>query len=162
MTDKENITNNETRKHIVNVIRFINFFVKMLLDRAVHHDTTKLMSPEVELFALLTDRLASCTYGSEEYKKFLKDLDPALKHHYACNRHHPEHFVNGVTDMTLVDLVEMFCDWKAATLRHNDGNLLKSIEHNASRFDVPPVLTQIFKNTATLLEEAIQREEAGH
>lgn len=74
-------------------------------------------------------------------------------HHYASNRHHPEHFSKGVDDMTLVDIVEMLCDWKAASLRQNDGNLLKSIEINAKRFGYDDQLKRIFINTAKLLDE---------
>jgi hypothetical protein len=54
--------------------------------------------------------------------------------------------------MTLVDLVEMFCDWKSATLRHHDGNLLKSIEINAKRFHIDKQLETIFNNTASLFD----------
>ena len=46
--------------------------------------------------------------------------------------------------MNLIDIVEMICDWKAATLRHNDGNLLKSVEINAKRFGMDDQLKQIF------------------
>lgn len=80
-------------------------------------------------------------------------MKPALEHHYANYRHHPEHFVDGVNDMNLIDLVEMICDWKASTLRHNDGNLLKSIEINAQRFGMSEQLTQILVNTAKLFDE---------
>ena len=55
--------------------------------------------------------------------------------------------------MTLVDIVEMLCDWKAASLRHNDGNLLKSIEINANRFGYDDQLKQILINTAKILDE---------
>ena len=55
--------------------------------------------------------------------------------------------------MNLVDIVEMICDWKAATLRHNDGNLLKSIETNARRFGYDDQLKQIFINTAKMFDE---------
>lgn len=55
--------------------------------------------------------------------------------------------------MTLVDIVEMLCDWKAASLRQNDGNLLKSIETNAQRFGYDDQLRRIFVNTAKLLDE---------
>jgi len=51
-------------------------------------------------------------------------------------------------------LLEMFCDWKAASERHNDGNIRKSIEHNADRFGMPPILVQIFENSVDLLTEA--------
>ncbi len=55
--------------------------------------------------------------------------------------------------MTLVDIVEMLCDWKAASLRQNNGNLLKSIEVNAQRFGYDDQLKNIFINTAKLLDE---------
>ena len=55
--------------------------------------------------------------------------------------------------MTLIDIIEMFCDWKASTLRHNDGNLLKSIEVNAERFNMDGQLTAILMNTARMLDE---------
>lgn len=143
----------ETQKHIENVRKYIRFLIDKLDLRGVKHDSSKLESPEVELFAEYTLGLASMTYGSEEYKDSLEKLKPALDHHYASNRHHPEHFVNGVNDMTLIDLAEMFCDWKASTLRHNDGNLLKSIEINAERFNMDSQLTAIFMNTARMLDE---------
>jgi hypothetical protein len=53
--------------------------------------------------------------------------------------------------MNLIDLVEMLCDWKAASERHNDGNIRKSIEINASRFTISPQLVKILENTADLL-----------
>lgn len=149
---KESATNNETRKHIANVVKFANVFISLLQKRALEHDVSKTESPELELFTEYTDKLSSCTYGSEEYKQFLEHLKPALEHHYARNRHHPEHWKNGINDMDLVDIVEMFCDWKAATLRHNDGNILKSIEHNAKRFGISEQLAKIFENTAKLFE----------
>ena len=46
---------------------------------------------------------------------------PAIDHHYANNRHHPEHWPNGINDMTLMDLIEMLADWKAATARNKNG-----------------------------------------
>ena len=55
--------------------------------------------------------------------------------------------------MTLIDIIEMFCDWKASTLRQNDGNLLKSIETNAERFNMDGQLKQILMNTARMIDE---------
>jgi hypothetical protein len=80
--------------------------------------------------------LATLEYGSDEYQQCLNELKPALEHHYATYRHHPEHFPNGVNDMNLIDLCEVIADWKAASERHNDGNLIKSIEINAKRFHI--------------------------
>lgn len=87
------------------------------------------------------------TYGSEEYQACLKAIKPALDHHYANNCHHPEHYKNGVDDMDFIDLVEMIADWKAATKRHNDGNILKSLEKNKERFHISDQLNNILMNT---------------
>lgn len=143
----------ETQKHIETVRRYIRFMIDKIEMRGVKHDASKLETPEVELFAKVTPKLASTTYGSEEYSGFLDKLRPALDHHYASNRHHPQHFVNGINDMTLIDIIEMFCDWKASTLRQNDGNLLKSIETNAERFNIDSQLKQILMNTARMIDE---------
>ena len=153
MNLKQQATNYETMLHIQRVRNLLNTCVKVLLQRAEDHDQSKLSSPEVELFAEVTDKLKNCTYGSDEYKGYLQQLKPALDHHYAKNRHHPEHFPNGINDMNLLDLVEMFVDWKAASERHADGNLLKSIEHNAERFEMSPQLVKIFNNTVNYLDE---------
>src|SRR5262245_35896998 len=122
MTLEEQATNAATRQHIATVQSLLHRVVKELLDRADAHDQSKLATPEVELFTEFTPKLATSTYGSPEYEGFRKAMGPALAHHYAKNRHHPEHFKNGVNDMSLIDVIEMFCDWKAATMRHNDGN----------------------------------------
>ena len=143
----------ETQKHIENVRKYIRFIIDKIDLRGVKHDASKLESPEVELFAEHTRQLASLSYGTEAYQASLQALKPALDHHYASNRHHPEHFTDGVNDMTLIDIIEMFCDWKASTLRHNDGNLLKSIELNAERFNIDGQLKQILLNTARMLDE---------
>lgn len=143
----------ETQKHIENVRKYIRLVTDKLTTRGVEHDRLKLESPEVEIFAEYTPKLAKSTYGSEEYNNFLKEMNVALEHRYANYRHHPEHFSKGVNDMNLIDIVEMLCDWKAATLRHNDGNLLKSIEVNAKRFGYDDQLKQIFINTAKMFDE---------
>ena len=143
----------ETIKHIEKVREVVRVFISKLVTRAIDHDKLKLESPEVEIFAEFTPKLAETTYGSEEYMQFLEEMKPALQHHYANYRHHPEHFEKGINDMNLVDLVEMFCDWKASSMRHNDGNLLKSIDVNATRFNMTSQLKQIFINTAKMYDE---------
>ncbi len=152
LTLEEKATNYETFRHIEQVRAYLNLFIRELLHRGELHDQSKLDHPEVEAFTEYTPKLAASTYGSKEYEEFRLLMKPALDHHYARNSHHPEHYKNGINDMTLIDLVEMLCDWKAATLRHNDGNLRKSIELNAKRFNISPQLTEILENTATLLD----------
>jgi hypothetical protein len=79
-----------TYEHIQLVQRYLNNIIVQLLARSADHDQSKLYSPEVEIFDEITPKLAESTYMSEEYKGFLKELGPALEHHYKNNRHHPE------------------------------------------------------------------------
>lgn len=151
LSEAEKATNYDTMRHIERVRNLLNVCIKDLIKRGELHDQTKLASPEVELFTEYTPKLAGSTYGSPEYQGFLKSIKPALDHHYANNRHHPEHHKNGIDDMNLLDIVEMLCDWKAASERHNDGNIRKSIEINANRFNMSPQLVRILENTADLL-----------
>lgn len=150
LTQEQEATNYHTFRHIERVRNLLNDMIVELLRRGEKHDQSKLASPEVELFTEFTPKLAGCTYGSPEYEGYRKAMGEALAHHYANNRHHPEHFKNGIEDMNLLDLVEMICDWKAASERHNDGNIRKSIEKNADRFRISPQLVCILENTADL------------
>lgn len=151
LTIEQRATNNDTWWHIHRVRDLLTNCITNLLGRALIHDQSKLKTPEVELFTEFTDRLAKSTYGSPEYDGFRKSMKPALDHHYGNNRHHPEHHKNGIDDMNLLDLLEMFCDWKAASERHDNGNILRSIEINGDRFKMSPQLIKIFENTAKVL-----------
>lgn len=140
----------DTEAHIESVCQKLFAFTDALSSRAKCHDLSKLQSPEKEAFDVATPKLKALTYGSDEYRAALAELKPALDHHYAANSHHPEHYANGIAGMNLLDLVEMFCDWKAATERHADGNLAKSIQHNRDRFKMDPQVVSIFENTRVL------------
>jgi hypothetical protein len=148
----KNATAFKTLRHIETVRNYINVVIKELLNRQETHDQSKLQSPEIEVFDKYTPLLRNVTYGSEEYKELMKPMEKAIHHHNANNKHHPEHYLNGIQDMTLIDLIEMICDWKSSSLRHNDGNILKSIDLNQQRFGYTDELRQIFKNTVLLLE----------
>jgi len=137
----------KTMRHIETVRNFIGTCIKELLKRQESHDQSKLESPEVEIFEIYTPKLRGCTYGSEEYKTYMQEMNVAIKHHNEANRHHPEHFSNGVHGMTLIDLLELICDWKSATLRHADGDIYKSLEINQKRFGYSDELKNILKNT---------------
>jgi hypothetical protein len=141
----------DTLKHQARVAEFIFIIMHQLEERALTHDNSKLLPPEKETFDRVTSLLKGLTYGSDEYKRVLRDIKPALDHHYRVNRHHPEHFSDGMSGMNLVDIVEMLCDWAAASERHSDGDLRKSIILNADRYRYEGVLGSIFENTASLL-----------
>lgn len=152
MTEQEKLTNYETLRHIRRVQALLNQIVVALLERGEEHDATKLRPPELSAFVEYTPKLAQSEFGSEEYQRFLQEMRPALEHHYAHNRHHPEHFPNGVEGMTLVDVMEMLCDWMAAVERHQDGDIERSFTQSQERFGLTDQLIQILRNTAEMLK----------
>lgn len=123
-----------TVKHKWHVHRFVWKTCWALLKRSIVHDLSKFSREEADLFADVNSKLKGSTYGSDEYYAQLKRLQPALKHHYAHNSHHPEHYDGGIAEMDLLDVIEMLCDWSSAVLRHENGSLEKSLNHNADRF----------------------------
>jgi hypothetical protein len=145
--DKVIIGKLETIKHIHAVRSYLYQMIEELDNRARLHDQSKLESPEAEIFGEFGPELIKTKYGSPEYASLLEKVKPATDNHYAKNRHHPQHWPNGVNDMTLIDLLEMLCDWKAATARNKDGNIRTSVTFNKDRFAMSEQLTQIFHNT---------------
>ena len=137
----------DTLAHIKAVQGLMNQIILELQTRLRQHDSSKLESPEKGMFDEYTPKLRALTYGSDEYKQCLREMGKALEHHYQINRHHPEHFENGVNDMTLIDLLEMLVDWKAATKRHADGDIIKSLAINKKRFGLSEQLMKILENT---------------
>jgi Family of unknown function (DUF5662) len=74
-------------------------------------------------------------------------MQPFLAHHYAANAHHPEHWPSGISDMSLLDIVEMLADWKAASERTRQGSIAASLAHNRERFGISDQLFSILANT---------------
>jgi hypothetical protein len=137
----------DTLRHIAVVREGLAEIACILIKRGDVHDASKLGEPEKSVFDRETPRLKELAYGSDEYKDSLARLGPALTHHYAANSHHPEHYDGGVLGMDLMDLVEMFCDWRAASQRTMDGSFKRSIEISSKRFNLDPQLVAIFENT---------------
>lgn len=167
----------DTLKHIQQVQGLLSFIQAEIEQRALVHDVSKLNAPEKELFDEFTPKLAALTYGSDEYKECLKQMGPALQHHYQNNSHHPEYYgykecdicferhpkehegrcktcnhgtftlIPNVSGMTLLDVIEMLADWKAASLRHADGDFHKSLYINKERFGISDQLFQIILHT---------------
>ncbi len=138
----------DTQKHAARVCELMSPVIAELTRRAGEHDASKMEPPELEAYDALTPRLKDLEYGSEEYRAGLREMKPAIRHHYAANRHHPEHFPDGIAGMTLTDLIEMLADWRAATERGKDGSMRKSLEIQRGRFAIGDQLWQVLANTA--------------
>lgn len=147
-TNNKYDSTSDTVKHILRINELLHKVAKDVLDRADKHDRSKLSPEEKNIFDEFTPKLKNATFGSDEYKSFLTSMGDALKHHYENNKsHHPDLLTNGILDMNLLDLVEMLIDWKAASERHANGNILDSIMINKKRFNMSDDLVKIFLNT---------------
>ncbi len=137
----------DTIDHITKVrARLVEF--QVLLDtRAALHDRSKLEEPEKSGYDRLTVALKDIVYGTDEYRAALAEAKPVIDHHYAYNSHHPEHYPNGIAGMSLLDIVEMLCDWKAASERTKQGSIAQSLVHNKQRFGIDDQLAAILENT---------------
>lgn len=142
----------DTFDHIRKVQGALQEVTSNLTIRAVYHDASKLMEPERTGYARLVANLADIRYGTPEYRAALDAARPVIDHHYAHNTHHPEYWPNGIAGMSLLDIIEMFCDWYAAGQRTKEGSLKQSLEVNRARFGANPTLAQIFENTRREME----------
>lgn len=139
-----------TLQHISRVQFFLSVYTRKLIQRAFYHDRSKLHEPERSGYALLDKKVSSLPYGSEERKQASKEFESIIQHHYSVNSHHPEYYNNkGIDGMNLLDLVEMYCDWKAASER--GGNMYDSIRIGKKRFNMSDQLYHIFMNTEDTL-----------
>ena len=141
----------DTIEHIRKVQHFINEVLSDLARRAINHDASKLMEPEKSGYDRLTADLKDIVYGSDEYRAALVAAKPVIEHHYQVNSHHPEHYHDGIAGMSLLDVVEMLCDWKAASERTKQGSIGASLVHNKQRFGIDDQLYSILVNTVAEL-----------
>lgn len=142
----------DTKKHIIEVQINLDEMIQNLYSRGKNHDQSKLSDPELYVFDIVSPKLKELTYGSEEYNNQLKSMKECLVHHYENNSHHPEHHEKGIFGMSLFDLMEMLADWYAATKRHDDGDLQKSLEINKKRFNISDELFEILMKTVKELD----------
>lgn len=142
-----------TREHKERVCDLMNMAAGIISVRGFHHDDSKFDDAEIGPLSNLQAIIVTegpAAFGSAEYERRRDFLAPMLKHHYAKNSHHPEHYSDGVNGMCLFDLMEMFLDWKAASERGGESEM--SITEACRRFDVSPQLEAVFKNTAKTLK----------
>lgn len=137
----------ETNNHIKRVQELMNKMVVDLQKRSKEHDKSKLVEPELSGYTKVIPQLRDKKYGTPEYHKVWNEARPTLDHHYKENRHHPQHFKNGIQDMTLVDLMEMISDWTGASERSGKPKILSSMDSNQKRFKLSDEMRKVLENT---------------
>lgn len=149
---------NDTLEHIRRVRVRLGEVITNLSTRSAVHDRSKFEEPEKSAIDRTRPLLKQMEFGTDEYTQLKREWSD---HHHSVNRHHVEFHSRGLEGMTLNDLIEMLCDWQAATETHKDGdNILTSIDILAERYEMPWTLKCILINTAVemgWLEHAPQR-----
>lgn len=114
-----------------------------LEQRALMHDHSRLCRDELEGFSKIRHIPFQRDMASPEYQASLRREVVGL--HWSRNRHHPEFYPGGYPDMTLLDIIEMAADWRAAGYTYKDqdfeGNLVKLFE----RFEIGPAGQQMVR-----------------
>lgn len=166
---QQSITRDYIERHISHVRKHLDVFIQLLRQRGLRHDESKLKSPEFEMWCEM-DEEPRYKYGSDEYKAKMKRWKHLFKMHYSQNRHHPEHFTFGINEMTLVDLVEMLCDWLGYKDKLSITEAINTVETQMKRFNFTEELRDIMVNTLIeyfsalggLSEETKKKQDETH
>jgi Family of unknown function (DUF5662) len=160
-------TKTDTERHIERVNFYLNQIIADLQERGVVHDASKLVEPEVSGFDKIAVERTNVKHGTPEYSAMMESIQPIINHHYLVNDHHPEHFATTLNEdstlkelldetktglplaaMDLRQVMEMLCDWKAASERGQQSPFLEGMEEvSKERFGIEPQLFSILKNT---------------
>ncbi len=132
--------------HKQRVAGYMQSIANDLFRRAAIHDNSKFGPEEFEAYDEAFPELQKYAYGSPELKAVYQKIKPALKHHFEANDHHPEHFEQGVNEMSLVQVIEMVCDWLAASER-SQTDFKQGLQINRERFHIDDQLFEIIRNT---------------
>ena len=135
----------EVKEHISLVQFWAAHFGRILADRALVHDASKLNNPvEKQMFDTWTPELKTREAGTPEYQEALAQMGVGLQMHYQANSHHPEHYKDGVDGMNLYDVVEMVCDWMVVCEKKG---VPVDMGYLQTRFKISPQLRAIIENT---------------
>ena len=119
-----------------------------MLIRLAKHDNSKYSKEEFDGY-----RIKLYPTEEEQLSAFDKDsFDKAIKHHYAHNTHHPQHYVNSDgsrRDMPVEDVYEMILDWMANMYFYTGDPIVGTIEHYESIRDTNLLFSD---NTLGLLD----------
>jgi len=153
-TDKEHIIVDDSAgktidtilKHKKSVRDKLLFLSEELRKRAEEHDNSKLQFPEIE-WLIEMDKEPRCQYGTKEYYEKMNRWKKFFVHHYTQNKHHPDHYSNGIDDMDLVDITEFLVDVVSyyEVLQAHDGE--KVLDDQEKRFQISGQLRNVLSNT---------------
>ena len=128
-------------KHKLYVLYYIIVFCLRLIWRGVKHDNSKFSKEEFKYIYKAYN--TNVKFGTRQYYSLTRDAASARNLHAMRNRHHPE-FYGNINRMSIIDLAEMLCDWKAATKRV-DGDIIYSLRINTKRYKIDRDLVEAIR-----------------
>lgn len=137
----------DTRKHQQLVAKYMLAVANDLIYRATHHDESKLVEPERSKYIEPVWHLRHTKYGTERHKELVKQMGVGVEHHLSTNDHHLEYY-ESYAQMNLIVLIEMCCDWIAASKRQNNNPTLP-----LAKYEFDPKLESIIRNTLSRIQE---------
>ena len=143
----------DTLVHQREVGAWLELIAGELRRRAFLHDNSKLLEPEFSIFVSTREDFKKVNYGTPEYNDLVQRAKPAVDHHYSNNRHHTAYWQNGINDMTLMDVIEMVCDWLSAEKRSPDKTLEDTLDFAFKKYKIDHQLQMIIRNTIRKLKE---------
>lgn len=142
-------------RHIALVRQALHRVADELIRRAEVHDLSKFNEDEFAGFVQINRVAREHPYGSEEYKASLNAVTPnPIQLHYSRNSHHPEHYAGGTDDMDLADIIEMVCDWYAASKTYGQTSFADSVEISLDRFQMEYSTANMVRTIANFLMDA--------
>lgn len=143
--------------HKQRVASYMQIVANDLFKRAAVHDNSKFSPEEYGPYDEAFPHLQKYAYGTEELRAELRKIKPAIAHHFQANDHHPEHFETGILGMDLIQLVEMVCDWLAASER-SQTDMSKGLQINKERFHLDEQLSAAIYHTVKRIAPAKLQE----
>ena len=141
----------DTLLHMSEVRENLEQFTAALRQRGESHDRSKLQELGFDAFVSTREKFKKANYGTPEYQECVELTRPAVEHHYSQNSHHTAYFANGVDGMSLVDVVEMISDWRAAARRSPDKTLEDTLDYAKKKYGIGDQLFGIILNTLRAL-----------
>lgn len=138
-----------TLLHQRQVQDYMMFIALELQRRALKHDLSKLSSTEWEGLVAINSIAREQGYASPDYQASLQS--DMVKAHWAANDHHPEHFEQGIAEMSLCAIIEMVCDWKAVAVQKK-LHFYDILKENYERFKVTPEQKYLIERIVMELE----------
>lgn len=122
-------------RHQKLVSHLLRKLARELENRADIHDLSKFQLDELEGFIEVNQVARKYPFGSDEYKKSLKN-NKAIELHFSRNSHHPEYHIQEVESMELLDFVEMTIDWIAANKIYGNTPWGEALKRQEERFNL--------------------------